>query len=166
MALSRARRRGVRASSFGCPAGKETELTFEDFELPCRGGHRLTIVQAARDGWESEVIAYHNHATNQTFPLESAVASIVRPQTGAAIAVWGFAAFSLGLIQAWSDGTLESERGVSLFAAGVLAVIIGGVAWVVLRVLSIMRGAPRASALRAAVVAHIDEVEAQLEGAD
>ncbi|MEM7415654.1 MAG: hypothetical protein AAF389_09185 [Gemmatimonadota bacterium] len=148
------------------PNGKEREITFEDFEIPCREGHQLTIVHASRSGRDSHVVAYHNHATEQSFPVESSIAAVVRPPMDAAIGVWGLAAFGLGMISMWNDGTWATDRVKAIGVSLIVGVILGGVAWAILRVLSFVRGGPRASTLRTAIGSEIAAVEARIESPD
>lgn len=118
------------------PSGKEVRLSFENFDVPCREQHRLTIVGVRRtDGLWSDC-AYHNHSTDAGVILSDCIYDALKPQVVTATAFsWGvFAALVAASTQLVSGELLGEDLVKNLMASAVFgllaALAVALVAWI------------------------------------
>jgi hypothetical protein len=107
------------------PSGKEVRLDFVNFKVPCREGHRLSIVGVRRTDGLWRDCAYRNHATDDTVTLRDELYATLKPDVIWGIAgAWGLFAAAMALLTQWDRGELSAEVLVTtLFAVGAFGVI-------------------------------------------
>lgn len=138
------------------PNGKEAMLDFENFKLPCREQHRLSVVSVSRGDGPSCICAFHNHATAETIVQRGKLFDALKYDAAGRIgARWGLFVAAVALLTQWDAGELvEGEILVNVLACGVLGILVGlavtAVFWIPVRLRTRSRCALAERDIRAA----------------
>lgn len=116
------------------PDGKEARLDFENFKVPCREQHRLTVVSVRRSDGPWCDFAFHNRNTGETVLQQAELFDGLKYDAAGRIgARWGLFVVLVALITQWDAGELvKGEILTNLLASGILGILAGLVVFAIL----------------------------------
>lgn len=143
------------------PDGKEARLDFENFKVPCREQHQLTVVSVRRSTGSWCDFAFHNRNTGETVLQKDELFDCLQYDAAGRIgARWGLFIAAVALLTQWDAGELvEGEILTNVLASGILGILAGlavaAIFWIPLR----MRTKSRCAVAERDVLEAIDASE-------